>query len=308
MRILVALKWVALRPEVDPLTGIAHPDPRFSGAGPADTSALEWALRLRDALGGTVTAATVGPPPAEALLRQALAVGVDHAVRVDLSGDHHAGADHADPSSRWVAAELAAVAARSDPTGSERTGSDGTGSDLVVCGYASPDRGSGAVPAFLAHELGWPQALGLTGLVVEPDRDRASHRLLLERRLDGGGRERLALVPPGVLSLEPGPELRRAPLAATLTAGSALIEVRPARQVPPPAPAVLARRPYRPRARVVPAPGGDTRSRLVHLLGAAQLGAHQGGDGGAGGEVSPADAARLVLERLAAWGYLPDQP
>ncbi len=301
MRILVALKWVALRPEVDPLTGIAHPDPRFSGAGPADTSALEWALRLRDALGGTVTAATVGPPPAEALLRQALAVGVDHAVRVDLSGDHHAGADHADPSSRWVAAELAAVAAGSDPTRS----------DLVLCGYASPDRGSGAVPAFLAHDLGWPQALGLTGLVVEPDPGGTGHRLLLERRLDGGRRERLALVPPGVLSLEPGPELRRAPLAATLTAGSALIDVRPARQVPPAAPTVLARRPYRPRARVVPAPGGDTRSRLVHLLGAAQLGAHQsggGGDPGAGGEVSPADAARLVLERLAAWGYLHGQP
>lgn len=303
MRILVALKWVALRPEVDPLTGIAHPDPRFSGAGPADTSALEWALRLRDALGGTVTAATVGPPPAEALLRQALAVGVDHAVRVDLSGDHHAGADHADPSSRWVAAELAAVAA-----GADQAGSDPTGSDLIVCGYASPDRGSGAVPAFLAHELGWPQALGLTGLEVEPDPRGVAHRLLLERRLDGGRRERLALVPPGVLSLEPGPELRRAPLAATFTAGSALIDVRPARQVPPAAPAVLARRPYRPRARVVPAPGGDTRSRLVHLLGAAQLGTHQGGETGAGGEVSPADAAHLVLERLAAWGYLPDQP
>lgn len=295
MRILAALKWVALRPEVDPLTGIAHPDPRFSGAGPADTSALEWALRLRDALGGTVTAVTVGPAPAEALLRQALAVGADHAVRVDLSGDHHAGVDHTEPSSRWVAAELAAVAA---------------GSDLVLCGYASADRGSGAVPAFLAHDLGWPQALGLTGLVVEPapDGSGAPHRLVVERRLDGGRRERLALVPPGVLSLEPGPELRRASLAATLTAGSALVDVRPARQVPPPAPAVLARRPFRPRARVVPAPGGDTRNRVVHLLGAAELGAHTGGEGQGGGEVSPADAARLVLERLAAWGYLPDKP
>lgn len=294
MRILAALKWVALRPEVDPLTGIDHPDPRFSGAGPADTSALEWALRLRDTLDGTVTAVTVGPAPAEALLRQALAVGADHAVRVDLTGDHHAGADHAEPSSRWVAAELAAVAA---------------GCDLVLCGYASADRGSGAVPAFLAHDLGWPQALGLTGLVVEPGPDGGpAHRLVLERRLDGGRRERLALVPPGVLSLEPGPELRRAPLAATLTAGSALIDVRPARSVPPAAPAVLARRPFRPRARVVPAPGGDTRSRVAHLLGAAPLGPHQSGEGQSGGEVSPADAARLVLERLAAWGYLPDEP
>lgn len=298
MRTLVALKWVALRPEVDPLTGIDHPDPRFSGAGPADTSALEWALQLRDALGGTVTAVTVGPAAAETLLRQALAVGADHAVRVDLSSDHHAGADPAAPSSRWVAAELAAVAA---------------GSDLVVCGYASPDRGSGAVPAFLAHHLGWPQALGLTGLATEttpggPDHNGGPHRLVLERRLDGGRRERLALVPPGVLSLEPGPELRRAPLAATLTAGSALIDVRPARHVPAPAPAVLARRPFRPRARVVPAPGGDTRGRVVHLLGADQIGAHTGGDSQGGGEVSPADAARLVLERLAAWGYLPEKP
>ena len=295
MRILAALKWVALRPEVDPLTGIAHPDPRFSGAGPADTSALEWALRLRDALGGRVTAVTVGPAAAEALLRQALAAGADHAVRIDLSGDHHAGADHTEPSSRWVAAELAAVAA---------------GSDLVLCGCASADRGSGAVPAFLAHELGWPQALGLTGLVLEPSSGGPGepHRLVVERRLDGGRRERLALAPPGVLSMEPGPELRRASLAATLTAGSALVDVRPARQVPPPAPAVLARRPFRPRARVVPAPAGETRNRVVHLLGAAQLGAHPGGEGHGGGEVTPADAARLVLERLAAWGYLPDKP
>ena len=293
MRFVVALKWVALRPEVDPLTGIAHPDPRFSGAGPADTSALEWALRLRGSMGGTVTAVSVGPAPAEALLRQALAVGADHAVRVDLSGDHHTGADHAAPSSRWVAAELAAVAADAD---------------LVVCGYASADRGSGAVPAFLAHELGWPQALGLTGLVAEPGAGGdGGHHLVLERRLGGGRRERLALTPPGVLSLEPGPELRRAPLAATLTAGSALIEVRPARHVPPPSPAVLARRPFRPRARVVPAPAGDTRSRVVHLLGAAQLGAHAGSEAqGGGGEMAPADAARLALERLAAWGYRHD--
>lgn len=293
MRILVALKWVALRPDVDPLTGIAHPDPRFSGAGPADTSALEWALRLRDHTGGVVTAVTVGPPAAEALLRQCLAAGADRAVRVELAGDHHAGVDPADPPSRWVAAELASVAAGAD-----------LAADLVMCGYASADRGSGAVPAFMAHELGWPQALGLTALELERAAD-GGPRLNLERRLDGGRRERLALDPPGVLSLEPGPELRRAPLAATLTAGSALIEVRPARHVPPPAPAVLARRPFRPRARVVPAPTGSTRDRLAHLLGAAQPGSHGGGSaGGEGGELMPGDAARLALDRLITWGYV----
>ncbi len=40
------------------------------------------------------------------------------------------------------------------------------GAQWVVCGDVSADRGSGAVPAFLAAELDAAQALGLVGVEI----------------------------------------------------------------------------------------------------------------------------------------------
>jgi electron transfer flavoprotein beta subunit len=219
-------------------------------------------------------AATVGPVQADAMLRSALAAGADSATRVD-------GPSQGAPS-RWVAAELRPLAA---------------GVDLVLCGHASLDRGSGAVPAFMAHELGWPQALGLVAMALEG----GDGRLVLDRRLDGGRRERLALTGPGVLSVEPGPELRRAPLTSTLAASTAVIEVRAPSVAPPPDPGVVSHRPYRPRTRVLPPPRGSTRRRLDHLLGASEAG-HSAPSSSV--ELTPAEAARLTVERLVRWGYL----
>ena len=47
---------------------------------PYDLYALEEALRVRDAFGGTVSVITMGPPMAEAALRKALAFGADRGV------------------------------------------------------------------------------------------------------------------------------------------------------------------------------------------------------------------------------------
>ena len=85
----VALKWVDLRPEVDPLTGQMVDDGRSHGCSAADQAALEWALRLAAAWDAELVVATVGPAEAEALLREALAHGATRAVRVAPSeGDH----------------------------------------------------------------------------------------------------------------------------------------------------------------------------------------------------------------------------
>ena len=56
MRFGVCRKLQDRRPEVDPLTGAAHHDPRFTGLSDADLAALEWALRCADAWGGPVVA------------------------------------------------------------------------------------------------------------------------------------------------------------------------------------------------------------------------------------------------------------
>ena len=91
---------------------------------------------------------------------------------------------------------------------------------LVLCGDRSVDRGTGALPAFVAHELGAAQALGL--VTLEP----GDGVLSAERRLDSGWRERLRVPLPAVCSVEAaGIRLRRASLAGALAAEGMVVPV-----------------------------------------------------------------------------------
>lgn len=237
--VAAAVKHVSVRTRVDPLTGTATPE--AWGLSDADLAALEWALRLGERWSLPVLAVTAGPSGAEQSLREAAAVGASRLIRVDLP----AGA-----TSRVVASALAPRLA---------------GAAVVCCGDASLDRGSGSVPAFLAHELGAAQALGLIGL--EP---AESGVLLATRRLDRGRRERLRVAAPAVVSVEPaGVRLRRAPLPAVIAARDAELEVVPApgaAGLPDPLVRTVRQGPYRPRARVLPPPAGlDARTRVLAL-------------------------------------------
>ena len=58
---------------------------------PDDLNALEAALKLKDATGCEVVVITMGPPPAEGMLRELLARGADKAVLV--SGREFGGSD-----------------------------------------------------------------------------------------------------------------------------------------------------------------------------------------------------------------------
>jgi electron transfer flavoprotein beta subunit len=49
---------------------------------PDDLNALELGLNIREEYGGEVTAMTMGPPQAKTALREALAMGVDHAILI----------------------------------------------------------------------------------------------------------------------------------------------------------------------------------------------------------------------------------
>jgi electron transfer flavoprotein beta subunit len=270
MRVAVALKWVDRRPEVDPTTGAVHDDDRFSGASEADRAALEWALRAGETWGADVMAVAAGPGAADAVLREALACGASAAVRVDL--DRRA-------NSAVVAEALATVVDHAA---------------VVWCGDYSLDRGSGSVPAFLAARLGAAQALGLVGVELGAD----PGTLVATRRLDGGRRERLRVLAPAVVSVEGATaRLRRASLAATLTARKAAIDVRPGPRVPEAMPAPT--RPYRPRPRVLPAPAGEDPLRRIQAL---TMGAAPKGSGQAV-VLDPGAAAERILAALAEWGY-----
>jgi electron transfer flavoprotein beta subunit len=167
---------------------------------------------------------------------------------------------------------------------------------LIVCGDRATLRGTGAVPALLAHYLRARQGLGLVSLHVE------GSTVVGDRRLDGGWRQRLRLSPPALVSVEAaGVRLRRAPLAAARTAAAAIVPVAPA----PPAPYGRSRvqagppRPYRPRPQVVPPPAGATHDRLLALTGA--LVAHD--PPRIIGPLAAADAATELLDYLRGHGY-----
>ena len=101
---------------------------------------------------------------------------------------------------------------------------------VVCCGDASLDRGTGAVPAFLAGELAAEQALGLVGIHLPQPGVSAPLSLRVERRLDRGRREHLSVSPPCVLSVEAHTaRLRRAPLEGVLSSRRATIELVPVR-------------------------------------------------------------------------------
>jgi electron transfer flavoprotein beta subunit len=266
MTIGVCVKWVTPTP---------GDDDRFAGISPADAAALEWALRVGEASGDDVLVVSHGPLAAETALREALASGADRAVRIDAT----AGAD-----SLHTAVALAAVLSECR---------------IVWCGDYSLDRGSGSVPAYLAAELHAVQALGLVDIAVRDDGG-----LDLVRRLDGGRREVLSIEAtpdePAVLSVEGSTaRIRRASLRSTLAAQSARIDVVPGASTTETVPPAL--RPFRPRARVLPAPAGSAAlDRLRVLTDAGSAGATRGETV----ELDPAAAADRILATLVEWGEL----
>lgn len=79
MEILVCIKQVpeSNKVEVDPVTGVLNRSSAASKMNPYDLYALETALRLRQELGGRVSVMTMGPAQAEAVIREAYAMGAD---------------------------------------------------------------------------------------------------------------------------------------------------------------------------------------------------------------------------------------
>lgn len=93
MEIVVCIKQVPDTTEIkiNPATGTLIRDGVPSIMNPDDKGGLEFALQLKDQYNAHVTVITMGPPQAEAILREAYAMGVDHAIL--LTDRKFAGAD-----------------------------------------------------------------------------------------------------------------------------------------------------------------------------------------------------------------------
>jgi electron transfer flavoprotein beta subunit len=285
--IVAALGWSWRGAEVDLLTGAVGADPRDRGPSQSELAALEHALRLAQRWDALVVAATVGPGEADAMLRDALAVGAAEALRVEPAGEA-AGPHPADlVGGRQDSAAALAAALR------QRYGVP----DLVLCGDRSADRGTGSFPAFLAGALSAAQVLGVVRM--EPGDGGV---LRVHRRLDGGRREVLLVRWPAVVSVEAaGVRLRRAGLPATLASAHAPIPVAHASAATGAQRIrVLGAQPYRPRPRELAGPSGTALRRTLELTGAlvertppAVL-----------GPMPPGQAADELLGYLRRHGYL----
>lgn len=198
MRIVVLLRRLYHRP--------GKPDACLLGR--CEQAALAAAVRLRDALGGTLTAVALGEAMhEEPTLAAALAAGCDRAVRV-----HAPACDDLD---YLGTAEVLRAAV------------DRLGCDLLVCGDRSQDQGHGALGPAMAELLGMPHLTGVLDVDIqvedrdiqvadgaaepaeeaaepaaEPAEPTRGGRAILARQRNGGRIHRFRCVPPVVLCIQ----------------------------------------------------------------------------------------------------------
>jgi electron transfer flavoprotein beta subunit len=160
VNIVVCIKQVPETTEVrvDPETNALIREGVASIINPVDENAIEAALQLREAHGGTVTVITMGPPQAEEALRQALAMGADEAILLS------------DPASRGsdTLATSYGLAQMVRKIGEV---------DLILCGKQAIDGDTGQVGPGLAERLGIPQVTFAIELSVEDGKLRAKRVL-----------------------------------------------------------------------------------------------------------------------------------
>ncbi len=184
LRILVCVRQVpdlegTFRPDPSPI-GYAEEGLVFRMNG-YDENAVEEAVRIRERLGSvTITAVTVGPARAEAVLRRALEFGADEAV--------HVLTDEACPLDALETATLIAAAV------------EGESFDLYLCGVMSEDEQRCQTGPMLAALLDLPCATTVVSEEISGD----LRSVTAERELEGGRRHVVRMPLPALLTVQSG--------------------------------------------------------------------------------------------------------
>ena len=178
MKIDVCVKQVPASNEtrMDPVTHTIIRDGTGSILNPFDAYAVEEALRLRERVGGTVKAFSMGIPAAADMLRRVLALGVDDALL--LTDRTFAGSDTL-ATARVLAA---AVAADGMP-------------DLILCGRMATDGDTAQVGPMLAECLGIPHVSDVAAV------EEITEESAVVRRLTDCGYVRLRVRLPALLTV-----------------------------------------------------------------------------------------------------------
>lgn len=140
LELVVCLKHVPMVSELpwDPKTGTLMRDLGEGMMNPACRYALEAALRIREERGGRITVLTMGPPMAEEVLMEAMAMGADRGVLI--TDPAFAGADTLATS--YTLARTIEKICRDF--------------DLILCGTSTSDSETAQVGPQIAEELDIP--------------------------------------------------------------------------------------------------------------------------------------------------------
>jgi electron transfer flavoprotein beta subunit len=166
-------------------------DTRYLGftVSPHEECAVEEAVRIVEAQGGSSTVLTLGPEESADQLREAMAVGIDRAILLHTDGGE------------WDA--VATAGAITDAIRA-REAADGP-FDLILLGNEAADTGDYQVGVRVAVALDRPIVSGAKGLEVRDD------AIVARREAPGGGWELYEVPRPAVVSVREGINLPRYP-------------------------------------------------------------------------------------------------
>ncbi len=155
---------------------------------PHDECAVEEAVRIVAEHGGSSTVLSLGPAEADEQVRQAISMGIDHGVLLEI--------DQLDWDPQATATAIA---------GAIRTlAAEGTTYDLILFGNESPDAGNYQVGIRVAHALDLPIVAGIKGIAFADGGIRA-------RRQVADGFELYELPLPAAVAVKEGLNLPRYP-------------------------------------------------------------------------------------------------
>ncbi len=164
MNIIVCIKQVPETTEVriNPETNTLIREGVKSIINPFDMYAIEEAVRLKEKFGGKATVITMGPPQAEAALREAISLGIDEGVLI--CDRAFAGSD------TWATSYTLAGAIR-------KIGAY----DLIICGKQASDGDTAQVGPGISAHLDIPQVT-----YVKKIEEVKENRMRLERMMEEG--------------------------------------------------------------------------------------------------------------------------
>ena len=153
MNIIVCIKQVpgTSNVKVDPVTGVLIRDGIENKMNPYDLFALETALKIKEEKGAHITVVTMGPPPAAAVLKEAIYMGTDDGI---LVSDRNFGGADVLATSYTLSSALLAL----------------NSFDLVLTGKQTTDGDTAQVGAELAEFLKIPHFAGVNSIEIGADK------------------------------------------------------------------------------------------------------------------------------------------